>query len=532
MKLLIVVVFTSFFQFAIADVYQNQLLSSDYSKSMLKHSQLLFKQDQEKYITYLNQSFDYQVDANGHLQFNEKEIFADKLFISKESDTVYKINFPAAFKPENFSVTSLNEFIELEQQKKQLSEGERKKKSSEDRVEILPESRLIKITLTQPKKYFCFSFENNFSYFRSCVSSDIVTTEEKALSRLSTETPDFFLNKAKIENQGTVLLQNISEPVDFRVRYKDQVFMNWIVLKRYPLFLKIDRDFENKKYVGSFYDFTLENFVWKADLEEQSGFFILKNNDFIDVKQDFALQELFFKNKEKSLKFSLLRIKKKTPTPPVVTKKEKKTQFNLVITNSSFKKTDDLYDAQLFSKMNLGFVFSHEATLWERDWIFNFGFDQFQILDSSDSIIIQGKSSSLLGFSVDNILSSSENLIFAAGGGLQDHIVFSSDAITQQVNVAKVMLPQIEGLAAFKVSFADDFLLVLPLKLAFSLGGSADGQKYSSAVTMSLGYRIKYIDDAVDYIFGGETVLSTRTVNNFAQKNSSGKVYFGVGYDF
>ena len=517
---------------AYADVFQNQLLSSDYSKSMAKHSQLVFKQDQESYITYLNQSFDYQIDSNGYLKFNDKGTFADQLQISKQSDLIFQIKIPSDFKPENFSVASLNDLKELDEKDKNILVQKAKKDSINEQVDVLLDSQKIRITLLRPKKYICFSFENNFTYFRSCVLSEILTPDEMVLSQLSKESPELFLNKDPIENQGTVLLQNISEPVNLSIRYKDQLFMNWIVLKRYPLLLRIDRDFENKKYSGYFYDFTMENFIWKSEMDEKNGFFNFKNDYLIELKQEFSFSDLFFKNQSKSLKFSLLRIKKKIQQTPIVIKKEKLTQFYLSITNSSFKRTDETFEAELFSKMNFGFSFYHQMKIFNSDWILGGSFDQMQILDNSDSILIQNKSNSLMSLTADMPMSISENLIFTAGFGLRDHVLFATNASLDSVAVNKILLPEILGQGILRIPVSDEFVFLLPIRLAYSLGGSADGQKYGSSILMTLGYRLKYITEDLDFIIGGDSVLSTRNVNNYAQKSNSGKFYLGIGYDF
>lgn len=511
----------------LADVLQSQLLSNDYSVALTKYGQLVFKQDQEKYLTYLNQSFDYEIKNDGLFTINERSTILDQVLIQQLDANRFKVQIKDAKKIENLSGVLVNQLNLFDRNQVLQTEYVRLAVTSEGADYIL--------TLQPPAQamdYLCLSFENNFTFFRGCIKREKITQDFQALGQFSNSNPQLILDGKAVEQQGTVLLQNMSQPIRMTLNYEQEAQFVWTILKRYPLFIRIDRDFENKKYIGFFYDFTMENRIWKSDMESSTGSFYLKNNDLIEVKQEFSLSDEFFKNKEKYLKFGILRVKKKAMEKIQAVKKEKLTQFYLSVTNSSLKRTDDTFEAELFSKMNFGFSFYHQTKLFNQDWVLGGSYDQMQVLDSTDSILIQNKSNNLMAISADMWMSVSENLSFTAGLGFRDHVLFATNSNQDSVAVTKILLPEISGQGILRIPVSDEFLLVMPLRLSYSLGGSADGQNYGSSILMTLGYRFKYITENLDYIFGGDSILATRNVNNYPQKSNSGKFYLGIGYDF
>ena len=510
-----------------ADVLQSQLLSNDYSAAISKYGQLVFKQDQEKYLTYLNQSFDYEIKDESVFTINERPTVLDQILVQQINANQFKVQIKESKKFENLSAVLVN----------QLNLFDRNLVLPTDyvRLSVVTEGADYILTLqpaAQAMDYLCLAFENNFTFFRGCIKSEKITQEPQPLSQISHLTPKVTLDGKPAESQGTVLLQNMSQPIRMTLGYAQEAQFVWTILKRYPLLVRIDNDFENKKYSGFFYDFTMENRLWKSEMESRIGSFYLKNNDLIEVKQEFSFSDTFLKSKEKFLKFGLLRVKKKAMEKLQSVKKEKLSQFFLSVTNSSFKRTDETFDAELFSKMNFGFSFYHQMKLFNQDWILGGSYDQMQLLDSTDSILIQNKSNSLMALSADMWMSISENLGFTAGFGLRDHVLFATNANQDSVAVTKTLLPEISGQGILRIPISEDFLFVMPLRLAYSLGGSADGQKYGSSLLMTIGYRLKYITENIDYILGGDSILATRNVNNYPQKSNSGKFYLGIGYDF
>lgn len=391
--------------------YQPKQLERSFMKKIFKFSIILIlvsasisqAAENRPPFVYLNQYFNYQVDNSANIKINDSVWSLDDLAITLK-DKKAKVELRRSLSA--FNKDSEVGIIGTDGQYKKLSSGE--KISS---LEINPNQL--------NNSLICVTKNNEYTKITLCRNG--LSQNVGNLSKATANTKD-------IEPAGTVILNDNTDNINFKVTYADKSSFELITKKRSVWPVKIEKDKGSEDFEMNFVDAANDKYKWNADVSISQTYFPLRFDNLISLRQGIFFNDSITKEISITKSYNV-----KAATLPEGPKNNIITVEPIFVFNEISGKSIEI-NATLRSGTGMGIGLAYEHILNPKERIIADGtFYTTKMSPTNDAATISEDKTSLMSLSGCYKYYLTEKLSLSGLVKIQEEMFFNKETATSVV---------------------------------------------------------------------------------------------------